>query len=114
MKPELVLKLNQCKISQISCGFSHTLLLTSNGVIFGWGDNRMGQLGLNDHYIYEPQHLRLNEENKIAYIFCSLEHSFVSLNNGFVYMFGENESKIKVKTPKIINILNIKINMLVL
>jgi alpha-tubulin suppressor-like RCC1 family protein len=32
-------------IAKISCGFNHTLLLTSSGEVWSWGDNSLGQLG---------------------------------------------------------------------
>ena len=31
-------------IKQISCGSYHTLVLTSDGMVYGWGDNEFGQI----------------------------------------------------------------------
>ena len=31
---------------QVSCGNHHSLMLTSSGVVYGWGSNMNGQLGL--------------------------------------------------------------------
>ena len=33
------------KITQISCGFKHTLVKTSNFKVYAWGNNSYGQLG---------------------------------------------------------------------
>ncbi len=42
-------KLNEAlsglKINAIKCGSRHTLVLTSSGEIYAWGDNRYGQIG---------------------------------------------------------------------
>ena len=32
-------------IKQISCGYNHTLVLTSDGMVYGWGSNGSGQIG---------------------------------------------------------------------
>ncbi|CAN0489220.1 unnamed protein product, partial [Hapterophycus canaliculatus] len=31
---------------KVSCGAKHTLIVTSRGHLFAWGDNRYGQCGL--------------------------------------------------------------------
>lgn len=35
-------------ISNLVCGFSHTLALSDSGVLYGWGLNSFGQLGTGD------------------------------------------------------------------
>ena len=40
-KPVLIEDLNDVIIKQISCGSEHTLVLTSDGVIYGWGSNML-------------------------------------------------------------------------
>ena len=39
---------NNIKISSISCGLHHTLLLTSSGQVLAFGSNTHGQLGVGD------------------------------------------------------------------
>jgi alpha-tubulin suppressor-like RCC1 family protein len=46
-KPKLVL-LNDIIIEKISCGKNHSLLLSRDGDIYGFGDNSCGQLGMKD------------------------------------------------------------------
>ena len=36
---------NEQSVKQISCGVSHTLVLTNSGAIYGWGWNKFGQIG---------------------------------------------------------------------
>ncbi|XP_011269990.1 hypothetical protein CAOG_08419, partial [Capsaspora owczarzaki ATCC 30864] len=45
-KPERVDALEPYTITQIACGETHSLALTSNGQVFAWGDNKASQLGL--------------------------------------------------------------------
>ena len=39
---------DKIKIKQISCGFSHTLCLTSDGKLYGWGSNKNGQIDIDE------------------------------------------------------------------
>lgn len=38
-------------IKQVSCGGSHTLILSKQGELFSIGSNEYGQLGLNDRQL---------------------------------------------------------------
>ena len=39
--------LKEIKIAQVACGRFHSLALTQNGVIYSWGSNNYGQLGIS-------------------------------------------------------------------
>ena len=43
-KPNLINGLNE-EIIEMSCGSAHSLVLTSDGVVYGWGGNTYGQIG---------------------------------------------------------------------
>lgn len=46
-RPTKIMELGgDVRISKLACGKSHMLAVTSAGLLFGWGDNRCGQLGL--------------------------------------------------------------------
>ena len=59
IKPER----NQClsgkNIVNISCGYKHVIALSSNGQVFGWGDNVHGQVGcgIEEPIITKPANL---------------------------------------------------------
>lgn len=54
-KPTLVTGLLKVKIVDIAAGDSHALALTSDGKIYAWGANDLGQLGVGDYYNrYQP------------------------------------------------------------
>jgi alpha-tubulin suppressor-like RCC1 family protein len=44
--PILIESLMDVDPYQIECGFNHCLLLSRDGVVFAWGDNKHGQCGI--------------------------------------------------------------------
>ncbi len=50
--PRLIAKLSNLRVTQVSCGGSHVLALTSTGRVYSWGANHFGQLGRG----VEPEH----------------------------------------------------------
>jgi alpha-tubulin suppressor-like RCC1 family protein len=48
------------KIVMISCGYEHSLALSENGRVFGWGNN-CKQLGVDVEYSSEPIIIELND-----------------------------------------------------
>ncbi|KAH8582017.1 RCC1 like beta propeller [Cryptosporidium sp. chipmunk genotype I] len=51
---ELVCRLKDTIVKQISIGAYFTLVLDSDSQLFVWGDNTFGEFGENDIYIYDP------------------------------------------------------------
>ena len=47
-KPRLVRGLAGERIALVVCGGGHSIVVSTSGVMFAWGDNRAGQLGLGD------------------------------------------------------------------
>ena len=45
-KPQLIQSFVDVKIVQVCCGERHSLVLTEEGVVYGWGDNCYGQTGV--------------------------------------------------------------------
>ena len=69
----------------------HSVALTQSGIVYVWGSNKEGQLGLGDEaeeISYSPEMLNF-EDSTIKDISCGYYHtSFVS-SSGDVYTFGE-------------------------
>jgi hypothetical protein len=57
--------------------------------VYGWGDNRDNQLGLDNNIcIYEPQ--LLVKDVKFIKISCGSNHSLLLSESGIIYSFGRN------------------------
>jgi alpha-tubulin suppressor-like RCC1 family protein len=83
-------------IVDVSCGYYHNGLLTSNGRFFVWGNNLYGQLGNNSRsnksYPLEiTPYLNLNEHEKVMSIMLGDYYTFVITSEGRVYSWGCND-----------------------
>ena len=79
--PRKVQSLSKVKVSQIACGWSHTMILTSLGYLYVTGCNVFGELGTGDkngreNFVFLKEVSKLN----INKIFCGGHHSWVSIN----------------------------------
>uniref|UniRef100_A0A1B6LKJ4 RCC1-like domain-containing protein n=1 Tax=Graphocephala atropunctata TaxID=36148 RepID=A0A1B6LKJ4_9HEMI len=74
-------------VCQVACGQHHTLALTADGRVYGWGDNRRGQLGQGPHHIPTPHLITTCEPG--ATIKAGWTHSAV-LSGGKLTTWGRN------------------------
>jgi alpha-tubulin suppressor-like RCC1 family protein len=83
------------KVVQISCGLNHSMALTENGLVYCWGQNDCGQLGINKIKSSKEAKLLTVEESKIKLKFlqiaCGERHSLLLSRYRKVYAFGSNE-----------------------
>ena len=89
-KPVLIEDFNGINIEQISCGSAHTLVLTSDGMVYGWGDNEYGEIGCGKELGEKISITRLTSLPIIKSIYCSYDQSFALTDNGMVYSWGYN------------------------
>ena len=106
-------------IIQISCGIHHCLAISSEGNLYGWGDNVNGAVGCGKNRIeivYEPIILKFFNQMSIKSIYTSFKSSFAITDNGLVYSWGQSEffclgyesdDKKCAFVPKQINISNV-------
>lgn len=90
------------KIRSIACGHSHSLALTMNGVIAGWGVNGSGQAGFDDDYPFVPIPLAITIDigsgrgfkrgNMVIDIAAGDAHSMALTTSGEVFVWGSNSS----------------------
>ena len=91
-KPVLVEDLNNIIIEQISCGSLHTLVLSNDGMVYGWGDNSQGQIGCGKELGEKISEItQLKTLKNIKAIHCSFFESFALTDNGMVYSWGKNQ-----------------------
>lgn len=68
----------QVRIVYISCGFTHSLLLSELGNLYTLGNNKFGQLGLGKvQKMIKPGLLNINKTEKIWKIAAGAYHSIV-------------------------------------
>ena len=78
---------SELKFSDISCGDNHMCALTTNGLLFTWGDNKYGQLGFETNTIVNlPKNYDSKKYNKISS--RGNMSSFITGSN--VYVAGDN------------------------
>eukprot|EP01125_Pyxidicula_operculata_P018026 TRINITY_DN637_c2_g1_i3.p1 TRINITY_DN637_c2_g1~~TRINITY_DN637_c2_g1_i3.p1 ORF type:complete len:401 (-),score=46.61 TRINITY_DN637_c2_g1_i3:37-1239(-) len=73
----------------VAAGNDHSLVLTSNGKVLGWGSNMNGQLGkLGTSHFIKP--ISVEIDKTITTIACCSESSFALSIDGDVYSWGSN------------------------
>ncbi|BFZ17846.1 hypothetical protein BsWGS_20885 [Bradybaena similaris] len=91
--PKLVKSLAVRCVLQVSCGSDHAVALTNEGLVFAWGSNSYGQLGLGRN---APSHQNLPELISclkgipIQQVTAGGNHTFVLSKSGAVYGWGRN------------------------
>lgn len=61
--PKQVEFFKETKIAQIAAGHAHSLVLTTNGIVYAFGSNFFGQLGLGTNKKYNsPQQVKIPEK----------------------------------------------------
>ena len=90
--------LNIMNIQLISCGYNHCFAVAKNNIVFCWGLNNVGQLGLNnideiqdseEDIIFIPKKLILNQE--INNIICGKDFTVFHTEKDEILVCGNNE-----------------------
>ena len=100
-------KLNVENISQVSCGASHTLLLSADQkTIWAFGDNSHGQLGHGQEVasVETPVKVPFPCEKVIVKLQCSGHDSAILSEDGEIRVWGRTWNGESSNTPRIINI----------
>eukprot|EP01138_Halocafeteria_seosinensis_P016429 gb/GECG01016760.1/.p1 GENE.gb/GECG01016760.1/~~gb/GECG01016760.1/.p1 ORF type:complete len:1660 (+),score=233.46 gb/GECG01016760.1/:1-4980(+) len=81
-------------ISQVSAGGHHTIACSVSGLVYCWGRNRFGQLGLGTkrypHAVFEPK--RVDFPEAIQQASAGTSHSAFVSRSGKVYVCGRGTS----------------------
>ncbi|KAE9602763.1 putative regulator of chromosome condensation 1/beta-lactamase-inhibitor protein II [Lupinus albus] len=76
-------------ISQVAGGWRHSMALTSSGLLFGWGWNKCGQIGVGDNFDRSsPMQVNFPHEEKIVQITCGWRHNIAITECENVYSWG--------------------------
>jgi RCC1 and BTB domain-containing protein len=93
-KPELNQYLSDKNIIDICCGHNFSVVLTSNGEVYAWGENRNGQIGNGSKELYQliPSKVNGFNDEKVVMISCGSLHSMALTESGLVFSWGNNSS----------------------
>lgn len=86
------------RIDIVAAGRDHTLSLSRDGLVFGWGGNGRGQLGQGHRdNVTSPMPIVIGSvastaPRKVSLIACGDRHSVLLSQAGAVYVFGAGES----------------------
>jgi len=78
-------------VREISCGALHTAVVTDSGLVYTWGDGRMGQLGhLQEGFSNQPVPTLVSSlsGSSITHISCGQNHTVCIDDGGRVYSWG--------------------------
>eukprot|EP00262_Sarcandra_glabra_P007883 TRINITY_DN20990_c0_g1_i1.p1 TRINITY_DN20990_c0_g1~~TRINITY_DN20990_c0_g1_i1.p1 ORF type:complete len:441 (+),score=87.48 TRINITY_DN20990_c0_g1_i1:226-1548(+) len=102
-------------ISQISGGWRHSMALTSDGRLYGWGWNKFGQVGVGDNVDHcSPVQVRFPLEQKVLQISCGWRHTIAVTERQNIFSWGRGTSgqlghgdSIDRNIPKVIEALSV-------
>ncbi|KAL4471689.1 hypothetical protein ABPG74_008582 [Tetrahymena malaccensis] len=78
-------------IKDVSCGHKFVMILSNSGLLFGYGENKEGQLGLGDlnpRKIPTLVYCLRDAGEKISQIDCGFKHTICKTSLGKVYTWG--------------------------
>ena len=91
-------------MTQIACGEAHSISLTKDGKIYGWGISNYGQLGLGfsaDSFepgigmekskVHEPTEITGLKNERIAKIICGATFTLFQSDKGDLFGCGMND-----------------------
>eukprot|EP01138_Halocafeteria_seosinensis_P006052 gb/GECG01006186.1/.p1 GENE.gb/GECG01006186.1/~~gb/GECG01006186.1/.p1 ORF type:complete len:456 (+),score=40.70 gb/GECG01006186.1/:1-1368(+) len=92
-RPALVETLadQKIRVTQVSCGSSHTIALTDDGRVFTWGLGDAGRLGNGIRSQLVPEPVELLESERIIQVAAGKEFSMAVSEGGSAYGFGKND-----------------------
>ena len=104
-RPQEILSLIQFneRITQVKCGYKHTVCTSVNGKVYSWGNNAFGQLGHINNGDNSPSYINIEEKRervKIIQVCAGFRTSYFLTSKGTIYYTGVLNKKDKTKTPK--------------
>jgi len=80
------------RVSQVACGFAHSVALCDSFEVLVWGSGFKGKLGLgDDQNRLTPTSVPVLKRKKVAHIACGSFHTVVATETGDVYTWGIGE-----------------------
>eukprot|EP00930_Biecheleria_cincta_P085989 TRINITY_DN7535_c0_g1_i2.p1 TRINITY_DN7535_c0_g1~~TRINITY_DN7535_c0_g1_i2.p1 ORF type:complete len:1110 (+),score=208.72 TRINITY_DN7535_c0_g1_i2:323-3331(+) len=91
--PKLVPALQSRPVVQLCCGSAHTLARTATGLLWAWGCNEQGQLGLGDQKTrFRPEQVKAFRVSRCVDVAAGSRHSLAASERGLVFAWGAGGS----------------------
>ena len=85
-------ELGNARVVDVACGLLHTLFLTDQGQVYGWGQNMNGELALGDVLEFAHEPTLISSLHDIRHIACGAMHSCAVTADGRLVTFGSNHA----------------------
>ncbi|XP_060697829.1 probable E3 ubiquitin-protein ligase HERC4 [Hemiscyllium ocellatum] len=91
--PRNIKSLVEVQITQVACGYHHSLALSKGSQVFSWGQNKNGQLGLGQDIGNQPSPQPVRSLNGVPFVQIAAggAHSFAVSLSGAVFGWGCNK-----------------------
>ncbi len=90
VKPRSLKLLHGQMVTQVVCGANHTMCVTATSLVFAWGDNSYGQLGLGDvRNRKSPALVNGLWALPVRQLAAGVSHSAALTSNGFLFTWGD-------------------------
>lgn len=80
------------KARQVICGKYHTVVVTTKGNLYTWGNNNFGQLGIGLDKMYITIPCQIRDIPKVKQVSAGTYHTAFITNKGELYTCGDNRS----------------------
>ncbi|XP_039280018.1 probable E3 ubiquitin-protein ligase HERC4 isoform X2 [Nilaparvata lugens] len=78
-------------VKSVACGQNHTIALTGDGCIYGWGDNKHRQLGMSSVSSSAASPIKIASEVPVSTkLYAGWTHSVLLKDDGSMMCFGRN------------------------
>ena len=102
LSPQLVTGLRRCRVIQVSCGYAHTVALTSKGHVFTWGCGLFGQLGTGttDKHVRPVRLSMAAIRGRVTRITAGYFHNIALMDSGELVTWGANPQILRLEAQQ--------------
>lgn len=91
--PKPIASLHSRPVVRVCCGASHSLARTCSGLLWAWGCNEHGQLGLGDAKPrFRPEQVKAMRVSRCVDVAAGSRHTLAITERGLVFAFGAGGS----------------------
>ena len=89
--PQSITYLNKHYCIKVVTGIEHSVVLTNKGKVFTFGNNNLGQLGINNNQNYVKIPTQILHSKKFDNIYANYNFTIISTEINEIFSFGDNK-----------------------